>query len=331
MDYRWDSLPGGRSALRLITRDALTIVPIIGLNVQKPDFRIATGIADANFLGRNIRLEIRGQFSSDEPSRGEVSLVIPRQLLWKNMSLGITVHREQLDSVICDQAFINVVNPFHQDYRYTFSPDLETGYTRLNRRNIFALNSPDSPISDFDNRFWFVRITESVGTVTHRRHQLEGYTIAGMIGAGIGLNAGTKNYFEASLRAEYHKLLTKNLQLSLRWEGHLDTGEYPYLWIRYGPTQLRGIEYGDLSGRLMQLAYAGLHYTWVNRDYLAVEQSAFVQYGSAMKSFSDPTTAKNRFAVGTGFRFTMPMYPAGSVLVSFSYNPYGNKWFYIEL
>ncbi len=331
VDYRWDSLPDGRSALRLITRDALTIVPIVGGNFQKHDLRIAAGLADRNFLGRNIRLEVRGQYSSDEPAYGEVRLNIPRQLLWKNMSIGANVRREQLDSVICDQAFFTIVNPLHQDYHYTFSPDIETGYTRLNRKYIFGLYDPYNLPVDFDHRFWFFRVTESVGTITHRRHQMEGFKIAGMIGAGLALNAGTKSYFEASLNAEYHRLLSPKLQLSLKWQGCFDNSDYPFLWRRYGPSQVRGIEYGDLTGRLMQLASAGLYYTWLNRDYLAVEQSIFAQYGSAIKTIWDPATAKSSYAIGTGFQFTIPMYPAASLLISFSYNPTGKNWFYVEL
>ena len=331
VDFRWDSLTDGRTALRLVTRDALTIIPIIGGNLQKNDLRISAGLADHNFLGRNIRLEVRGQYGETEPSLGEIKLTIPRQLLWKNMSIGAAVRKVQFGYTTSDQAFISIVNPFHLDYHYTFSPDLETGFNRLSKLHTHELDDPESGIMNFDYRFWYFRITESVGTITHRRHQEEGYNITAMIGAGFGLTKETTNYFEAAIHAEYNRLISPRLQFSIKWDGNYNPGGYEYLWTRYGPANVRGIEYGDLTGRLMQLASAGLYYTWINRDYLAVEQSLFVQYGSAAKNIGVPSDFKQQYAIGTGFQFTIPMYPAASLLISFSYNPTGKNWFYLEL
>lgn len=329
--YRWDSLPDGRSALILTTRDALTIIPIIGGRIQAPDETIKAGIADRNFLGRNIRLELRGQYSSNEPSFGEVKVTIPRQLLWKNMSLGAGLRREDLnfDWIISDQAFISIVNPYHEDYRFTFSPDLETGLIRHRQIKPFGLDEDN--FQPYSRPFWYFRVTESVGTVTHRRHQEEGYNITGMVGASIGLNAGTRNFVEGSISAEYHILITQQLQFSTKWEGHYSSTEYKSFWTRYGPGNIRGIEYGEFTGPLMQLASTGLYYTWLNWDYLAVEQSVFVQYASAMTSIGDWSSIKRHYAIGTAFQFTIPMYPAASVLISFSYNPHRYNWFYLEL
>ncbi len=328
VDYRWDSLPDGRSALHLITRDALTIIPIIGGDLSKQGLKISAGLADKNFLGRNISLAVRGQYGENEPSFGEILLTIPRQLLWKNMSIGAGVRRESVYDVDADQAFVSIVNPLHQDYHYTFSPDLETGYYRLHPTALSLEQWPESP--DYNRQFWYFRITESVGTITHRRHQEEGFNLTGMIGAGIGLNQNTQNYYECSVHAEYDKLLNPRLQLGLRWQGSYNSGPYFYFVPRYGPSNIRGIAYGDLTGNLMQLASAGLYYTWINRDYLAVEQSVFAQLGSASGRVRDPKDVGFRYAIGTGFQFTIPMYPAASLLISFSYNPSAKNWLYFE-
>jgi hemolysin activation/secretion protein len=152
-----------------------------------------------------------------------------------------------------------------------------------------------------------------------------------MLGAGIGLNNGTMNYLEGSIRAEYHQLINSKLQFSARWEGRYTSTVYESLWTRYGPGNIRGIEYGDLSGPLMQLASTGLYYTWLNCDYLAMEQSVFVQYAAAMVNAGDWSSVKRHYAIGTGFQFTIPMYPAASLLLTFSFNPNRKNWFYLEL
>ena len=336
--YRWDSLPGGRSALILVARDAFTIYPVFGGRISTIyDATVKLGIADHNFLGRNIRLEMRGQISFAEPFFGEMKVTIPRQLLWKNMSLGAGVHSEMIDfDVYSNQVFATIGNPFHEDYRNTLSPDFETGLIR--HKNIppsshELIENPNywHDWLPYNRSFWYFRVTESVGTVTHRRHQEEGYNITGMIGGGIGLNAGTRSFVEGSILAEYHKLIRPRLQLSARWEGHYFSTEYKSLWTRYGPENIRGIEYGQLTGPLMQLASTGLYYTWLNWDYLAVEQSVFVQYASVMTSWGDLSGIKRHYAIGTGFHFTIPMYPAASLLITFSYNPNRYNWFYLEL
>jgi hypothetical protein len=327
--YRWDSLADGRSALVLTARDALTIAPIIAGRLQNHDLTAKLGINDKNFLGRNIRLEIRGQYGESEPAFGEVKLIIPRQLLWKNMSVGTGLRKEQVSGVVFDQLFISVVNPFHQDYHYTFSPDLETGYIRYRNFYPFAAEPPNAEL--FNHPFWYARVTESVGTITHRRHQEEGYCITGMIGTGIGLTKETKAYIEGGIRVDYHKLVNKNLQFSAHWEGNLSTSKYDYLWLRYGPANIRGIEFGEISGQLMHLVSTGLYYTWINSDWLALEQSLFVQYAASITDFNDWSGIRHHYAVGTGFLFNIPMYPAGSVMVSFYYNPNHDNWFYLEL
>jgi hypothetical protein len=337
--YRWDSLPGGRYALILTTRDAVTVRPIFGGRIG-PEYNptVKLGIADRNFLGRNIGIELRGQISGVDPLFGEVKVTIPRQLLWKNMSIGTGARSEQVlySHLTANQIFVSVVNPFHEDYRYTFSPDVETGFLQhksvpLSAHDIIEGADPDNwPL--YSHSFWYLRITESVGTITHRRHQEEGYNITGMAGAGFGLNPETRSYFEGSIRAEFHKLISPRLQFSARWEGHYSSSAYEPLWTRFSTGDIRGTYYGALTGPLMHLASTGLYYTWLNWDYLAIEQSVFVQYASAMKSIGDWSSVKRHYAIGTGFQFTMPMYPAASVLISFSYSPTPwSSWFYLEL
>ncbi|TSA39184.1 MAG: hypothetical protein D4R64_00585 [Porphyromonadaceae bacterium] len=333
--YSWVSLPDGRSALILTTRDALTIRPVFGGWMEYGGVAaLKLGIADHNFLGRNILFETRGQISLSDPFFGEVKVTIPRQLLWKNMSIGAgyratMIYRHES----FEQIYIRIVNPFHEDYRNTFAPDLETG--RLRNFSIPPSKMIFDTLPDwyhaYDRSFWYFRVSESVGTITHRRHQEEGYNITGMISTAIGLNGESKNYLESSLWAEYHKLISPRLQFSTRWEGHYSSSGYNSLWTRFGPSDIRGTYYGEISGPLMHLASTGLYYTWLNWDYLAIEQSVFVQYASAMTTIGDWSSIKRHYAIGTGFQFTMPIYPAASVLITFNYNPHLLNWFHLEL
>ncbi|MFH0761280.1 MAG: hypothetical protein V2A67_07225 [Bacteroidota bacterium] len=335
VDYRWDSLPDGRSALILTARDGLTITPILAGNLEFPlAGTLKFGLADRNFLGRNIRLEGRFQLAVYEPMGMEIKLTIPRQLMWKNMSVSAGYRFSQvLFRDFYQTAFVSVVNPFHEDYRYTFSPDLETGYLRNAYKPLYLINGeldPNRPYR-YDYRFWYVRVSESVGTITHRRHQEEGYCIAGTIGTGIGLSDTTKGYVEASLRAEYHKIFHPRLQFSAILQGFYHSSPYESLWMKFGPGNIRGIRYGDLSGPLTQIASTSIHYTWLNWEWLTIEQSLFVQYAAAMPSWGDWSGIRHQYAVGTGFHFTMPMYPSASVYVSFCINPNLREWFYLEL
>jgi hypothetical protein len=326
VDYRWESLPDGRSVLVLTARDAVTIVPIFGGRMQWPDFTVKGGLADRNFLGRNIRLETRAQFSTNENLFGEVRLMIPRQLLWENMSLtaGFLAEELPLDQLVSRQAFLQLVNPFHEDYEIILAPDIEIGWIRHAR--------PDpKPMEPFDLSYWYVRLTENFGTITHKRHQEEGLSVQVLTGFGVGLNGDSRNYVRASLKAEYDYILNQRLQLSTYWEGHYTTNENPSFRNRYGPGDIRGISYGDISGPLMHKAAVSLNYTWLNLDWLALEQSVFVQYASAMEVAGDPASIRRHYALGTGFEFTVPWYPAAGILISFAWNPNRSNWFYVEL
>jgi outer membrane protein assembly factor BamA len=331
VDYRWDSLPGGKSGLILTTRDALTIYPVFGGRMQSGDFTVKAGISDRNFLGRNIRVEARGQFSTMETLFGEFRLTVPRQLLWKNLALtgGLRVEDLAFQRIWSEEVFIHATNPFHEDYRLTLSPDLEIGLIQHYRGSLPTFFNDSLP--SFKRKYAYIRLTETFGTITRRRHQEEGFSLFTLIGTGIGLEPDSKSYFRASLRAEYDRIMTSRLQLTAQWEGHYTSNENESFWQRYGPGNIRGIGYGDLSGPLMHLASAGLYYTWLNWDYLAVEQSLFVQYASAWNPKATPASLKQHYAIGTGFQFTIPMYPAASLYVSFSYSPNPGNWFYVEL
>jgi hypothetical protein len=334
--YRWDTLPGGRHALVLVARDALTVRPILAGRYGDPnDWALKLGLADRNFLGRNINLELRGQLSPSETVSGEVKFTLPRQMLWKNMEAGLFC-TQWIDEHRFEgyrQLLVQLVNPWHQDYRNTFSPDIETGL--LTNYSIpissYRLAKQQSGYLHPTRNFWVVRVSETIGTITHRRHQEEGFSAGVAAGAAIGLNQESSGFFEGGMNVAFHKLMGPDLQFSAVWAANLSNSAYNSLWPRLGPADIRGVEYGELWGRFTQVAKAGLFYTWLNRDFIALEQSLFVQYASARKTLGDGATTDRHFAIGTGFEFTVPMFPATGIRIAFSYTTNPGNWFYLEL
>jgi hypothetical protein len=220
-----------------------------------------------------------------------------------------------------------MVNPFHEDYEITLAPDLEVGIIRQTR----PVGLEIIPMEQVDLGYWYLRLTENFGTITHKRHQEEGFSVQVLTGFGVGLNRESRNYVRASARAEYDYILNPRLQFTALWEGHFTSNENPSFRNRYGPGDIRGISYGDISGTIMNKASVSLNYTWLNLDWLAVEQSVFVQYASAMEKLGDPASIRRHYAFGTGFEFTVPWYPAAGILISFAWNPNRSNWFYVEL
>jgi len=68
-------------------RDALTIVPILSFNGNKQDWSLSAGVTDNNFLGKNIRFSANGTIGTNT-KKVNVGVTIPRQLMYKNMSVS---------------------------------------------------------------------------------------------------------------------------------------------------------------------------------------------------------------------------------------------------
>ena len=90
VDYFLDTLSEGSYLLNLTAKDALTLVPYITFSGNKDDRNLFMGFNDNNFLGRNIKLELQGNIGTYKSSyNAEIS--VPRQLLYKNMTLNFRV------------------------------------------------------------------------------------------------------------------------------------------------------------------------------------------------------------------------------------------------
>jgi outer membrane protein assembly factor BamA len=74
--------------MTLQAKDAFTLLPYLSFSGTSNDFNLGIGIEDDNFLGRNISFKIRGNIGSYGKNYN-VGLEIPRQLLYKNMTIAL--------------------------------------------------------------------------------------------------------------------------------------------------------------------------------------------------------------------------------------------------
>jgi len=299
VSYRWDTLGGGRNALVFTAKDALTIAPVFSAwSHPWSGYAIRLGVDDRNVLGRNIHLEGRVQFGT--PSYGELKVTIPRQLLYRNMTLSAGYEEEWLN--ITDHWYTGLYeeasysqfnartrkislligNPFHEDFHYTFSPDL-----KISRINTAAVRQYHASHSGDDYRlnlitqplylrdYLEIRLIETAGTITHRLQREEGWQVKGETAfgwsvSGLGdLHTGTawqdpgaKRYISLDASAAWHRPFTDRWQLSLLWEGHYTTSGYPTLWNLYPAGKIRGIPDGMIAARIGQVSEAAGYFSF---------------------------------------------------------------------
>jgi outer membrane protein assembly factor BamA len=143
VDYTLDSISPNGHLLNLTARDAFNLVPYVTFNGSKDDNNISIGFSDNNFLGRNINLELQGNIGTYN-SNYSAGIKIPRQLLYKNMTLSFDVssgnannYRYENDKQVSVIAYQTkqfsggIGNPFHTDYEYTFSPNFSWNLFRM--------------------------------------------------------------------------------------------------------------------------------------------------------------------------------------------------------
>ena len=347
--YRWedrseDRLGDDRWALILATRDAITVTPIVSGWMMNRGGAFRLGFDDRNFLGRNIRLEGRLQAGTRD-NFIEGSVQIPRQLLYRNMQLEVGYRKDQFlagynepgaDSINIGQigmqsGRIRIGNPWHEDYRYVFSPDIEIRWIQTDMKSIPIFGHNSEVATWYDQTYLELILHESIGTLTRRRHQEEGFSVVGSAGLGMGLRSRGEDYFSFALEGEYARILNPRLQLSFWWRGFHCSSPYPSLWRVITPREINSAVEEEVSIPTGQIAYAGIHYTWVNSNWLAVEQSIFLSGSSLYRPYRFVPGWRHRFAIGTGLEFTIPMYPKASLRISLSYSGPSSPWYFIEI
>ncbi|WNJ20300.1 hypothetical protein [Pontibacter sp. G13] len=341
VDHRLDTLEDGRTHLVITARDGFTIYPIIAIQGSKQDYRIGLGVEDLNFLGRNIRVRIRAGFNT-VGNELDLRTEIPRQLLPGNstLALGTTfgnrvlsqIERRERQSIVAFQrrSFYGVVGaPNHQDYRYTVSPNLEFEVFQhqtdraLLDSTLLELPHPE----EYTYRGLKLALYESIGTVNSQRLRKDGAMAYLRFGAGIGFNEQSPSFQYAEWGAEYHKIFNRVLQISTRISGAHTTSEIPSLWYYRGANDIRGYKTGELSGRNIYAAYVGLHLSYVNTAWFALEHAMYGSWGNGGHHLGDWTQKRHLASVGTSFLMVCPMASFLRLQFSFTYSGPGGNWF----
>lgn len=340
--YELDALTNGNYLLNIFAKDALTILPILSFNGNRQDWSLSLGMSDKNFLGRNINFNISGTIGTNAKNFN-LGITIPRQLLYKNMSLsgGILYgqgknfryeNREKISEVAytIKQISGSISNPWHEDFNYRFSPNF--GWSIFQHETDSALADKDVPIAgNYKVNYLSVSVGESIGYVKQMRHQKDGYRVSIGIGAGIGVDKNSPFYFSVGSGVYYYKLFNKTIQFSSEFSTGYTSSTIPSLLFYKGANNVKGILTGEISGQSFYTAYVGWHFTYINRDWFAMEQSVYLNWGNGKDDYFDLYSTKPLYGVGTGFYFNIPMIPWLGMRMYFTYSGKSSNWFRLEI
>ncbi len=339
--YSIDAIPGGRNLLNITAQDAVTIMPDLSFNGNKEEYTLTFGLNDNNLLGRNINLSASGALGTYSRNI-RLNAGIPRQLLYKNMTLGGGIYfgesenyqyvdQEKFSGIAYHQnSFnVNVGNPFNNDYKYTFSPDFGISYS--SQRTDSTLMEQGIPMEDnYDVRYIGVGISESMGLINSIRHQQNGYRLYFGLGYAIGLTKDSPGYFSIGFGGAYRKLLTKMLQLSSDFSTGYNNAELPSQIFYLDPGHVKGILTGERSGNSLYSLNTSAHFTYINRDWFAMEQTFFYNMGNANDAYFKLYTTQPLWSVGSRIRLMIPMVPWLGINFYYAFRGGNNHWFSVN-
>ncbi len=336
--------------------DAVKFYPLLSIDhSSNEDYNYSFGYGDDNFIGSNTRLNLQW---NKQPTGVSYSFNfgIPRQLLYKNMTLGFGMvvgnqvkrninkviaynAQQEIDSVSYVptmlspikkfEVYASIGNPWHLDDSYRFSPNLSIGYA-YHETNLSLLTPEELAFGvellPYKHSLLSIGVSESVGIINRKRHRADGYLIGASYGITIGLNSESPTYHSFGLSAQYHKIYNSIVQFSTWIRTGYTTANIPYQYSR-GSSDVLGIRSGEIYGNSYYSAYAGVHLTWLNKNWLAIENSYFANWGAGTDNYFNLFIKRPNMALGTSFRFTMPIFSALSMKLTFMYAGPGSEWF----
>ena len=340
--YELDTLSSNKNLLTIMAQDALTIVPVLSFSGNRQDWSLSIGATDNNLLGRNIRLQIGGTLGTNLKDF-RLGVNIPRQLLYKNMSVsgsitygyGTNYKFENLNktSVVAysiEQISAGISNPWNEDFKYRFSPNF--GWSIFRHKTDTSLVDGEVPFPDqYTVKYLALSVGESIGYLQRKRHQRNGFQMSLGLGTGIGLDDKSPFYYTIVYGINYHKLFNPWLQLSVEFNTGYTSSDMPSLQFYKGANAVKGILTGEISGKAYYDTYVGWHFTYINRDWFALEQSFYLNWGNGRNAYMDLYKADPLYGLGTGLYVNIPMIPWLSARVYFTYSGRDSNWFRLEL
>jgi outer membrane protein assembly factor BamA len=341
VEYDIDTLENDKILITITAKDALTILPILSFSGNKQDWQLGMGFSDHNFLGRNIHLKIDGTIGTRDKNF-RLIFNIPRQLMYKNMSVGGgALYGNSRDYIIEDgekvagigylrkELFFSISNPWHEDFKYRFSPNI--GWKLFQHKTDSSLINADVPnAGNYTINYLSLSTSESIGFIQHIQHQENGYSVHLGFGVGIGLDINSPSYFSIGGGASYHKLFNRVVQWSTSFNTSYTTSDMPSLIHYLGGGQVKGIITGEIYGKAVYHGSTGVYLTYFNRDWFAIEQSIYVNVGNGSMVYTDLFKTRPLASVGTGFKAWLPMIPWLAVSVYFTYSKNKSNWFQLQ-
>jgi outer membrane protein assembly factor BamA len=342
VDYTLDSISPESYLMNIQAKDAFTLLPNLSFNGNRKDYNLGVGIQDNNFLGRNITLNLNGNIGTYGKNYN-AGIEIPRQLLYKNMTLSFQVlngngnnfrysGKEQVSVVAYHKKQFSgsIGNPWHTDYHYTFSPNF--GFSLFQHVTDTTLIETVVPfVEDYKVNYLALSVSESVGMINRKRHQKDGYSISVGYGIGIGLDKKSPFYQSVSLGAVYYKLLSPIVELSACFSTGYTTATLPSLIYYLGPGNVKGLITGEESGQGYYSGKIAAGFTYINRDWFALEQTIFTDFGKAGDQYFNIYKSLPRISVGTGFKIWTPMVPWLGFSFYFVWLKGSENWFYLDI
>ncbi len=352
VDYTIQEGPDG-NVMVIEALDALQIYPVFTVDYSsEDDFNYRFGIGDENFLGSNSEIKVVWD-KKPTGATWDFRFKLPRQLMYKNMTieLGTKVgldkkvfydlqitevegkkEGEYITRMIAPYHKMDIYtiigNPWHLDYRYSFSPDLTLRYMK-DAYDSTLLGQEDLDLGvtlgEGTYQFFNVQVAESVGTVNKQRHRKNGYTVGASYDLYAGLQ-GTKSHHALNLKGEYHRSFSPLFQISTELNTGYTTADDQYRFIK-GSGDVLSIRYGEIYGKIFYSAYAGGHFTWLNYKWLSLENAYFVNWGNGADTYAALFKSKQKFSVGTSLEFRIPVVSWINFRFTFMYGGPGREWF----
>lgn len=340
IQYQIDTLRSGKNLLKIIAKDAFTIVPNLSFNGNKNNFQLSAGVTDENFLGKNIKLNLAASTGS-QSKYFNLSTTLPRQILYRNMSVssnlthGSSINYKYANGIKVSgvgyrkkEYSLHISNPWNEDFHYKFSPDLGFSYLQHVSDSVL-LNASFQNMEPFKISYMQFGIGESIGYIKTKRHQRDGFQASIGSGIGIGLNSTSPFYYSLSAGATYYKLINSVVQLSASFStAYTSTNKPSLLFYR---NDVKGSLPGEVSGKAFYAALLGTEFTYLNRQWLSLVQSVYVTIGNGSNKYFKLFSLAPLYSAYTRFKFAIPAIPWMSVSVDLVWSKRKDNWFYLNL
>ncbi len=343
VDYTLDTLVAGSYMITIIAKDAFTLLPIFSFHGNRNDYQLGLGVKDNNFLGRNISLDLVGNFGTTRNDY-QLGISLPRQLLYKNMVLSFnaskgigknyTYENNLKNSAVAFHKWNisgSIGNPYHTDYKYTFSPNLSWNLFQHKTDSTLLKDEEVIHPDNYKISYLSLSVNESIGLINRIRHQKNGYSASVGFGVGIGLDKNSPTYTGVGFNVAYYKLLNRIIELSAKFSTGYTTATKSSLIYYLGPGNIRGLLTGQEYGQGYYSGLVSAGFTYVYRDWFALEHSVYSNFGKAGDNYFNMYRSVPRVSLGTGIKIWIPLIPWLEASVHFSWLKGNNNWFYLSI